>query len=166
MVIRISLLLYFHYLHNRDSRISTSRILWKHERRGKCKYWIFRIFFKMFVLLQFSLTSLSFPMILATQQLQRKAFVTLTSNVMRGEEYKLLHVQQDSAFAVSVSWHSYGSVAHLICLVRSSGVGSEEMMGEKVVYFTNKEWPERGTTLEFATHSVRITDDDICQIRL
>ena len=40
------------------------------------------------------------------------------------------------------------------------------MMGEKVVYFTNKEWPERGTTLEFATHSVGIQDDDICQIRL
>ena len=105
-------------------------------------------------------------MILAMHLLQRKAFVTLTFNVMRGEEYKLLHVLQDLAFAVSVSSHSYGGVAHFICLVRSSGVGSEEMMGEKIVYFTNKEWPERGTTLEFATHSVRITDDDICQIRL
>ena len=39
------------------------------------------------------------------------------------------------------------------------------MMGEKVVYFANKEWPERGSTMEFATHSVRVKDEDVCQIR-
>ena len=53
----------------------------------------------------------------------------------------------------------------ILILVRSNGIGNEKMMGEKVTYFVNKQWPEIGTGLEFATHSIRVKDEDICQIR-
>ena len=39
------------------------------------------------------------------------------------------------------------------------------MMGEEVTYFVNKQWPEIGTDMEFATHSIRVRDEDTCQIR-
>ena len=54
----------------------------------------------------------------------------------------------------------------IVSPVRSTA-GEEERRAssEKISYFSNSEWPLNGTRLQFATHSIRIEDKDVCQVR-
>ena len=61
-------------------------------------------------------------------------------------------------------WFGYANCSLLS--VRSRGAGDERMMGERVTYFSNAEWPGPGSQLQLATHSIRSPDPDICQVRL
>ena len=51
--------------------------------------------------------------------------------------------------------------------VRSTGVQTDlSSPSQKVSYFSNPGYPANDTLLQFATHTIRITDTDICQVRL
>ena len=35
---------------------------------------------------------------------------------------------------------------------------------EKTSYFSNPAWPANDSSLQFATHNIKIEDDDVCQV--
>ena len=35
---------------------------------------------------------------------------------------------------------------------------------EKTSYFSNPGWPSNDSSLQFATHNIKIEDDDVCQV--
>ena len=52
-------------------------------------------------------------------------------------------------------------------LVRSNGIQENVSKGsEKISYFSNPSYPANDTSLQFSTYTIRITDTDICQVRL
>ena len=52
-------------------------------------------------------------------------------------------------------------------LVRSNGIQENVSKGsEKISYFSNPSYPSNDSSLQFSTYTIRITDTDICQVRL
>lgn len=49
--------------------------------------------------------------------------------------------------------------------VRANGLQDDMRVGsEKMSYFSNPAWPANDSTLQFATHTIRIEDEDVCQV--
>ena len=53
----------------------------------------------------------------------------------------------------------------LLIIVRDNGLQDDMRLGsEKTSYFSNPSWPTNDSTLQFATHTIRIEDEDVCQV--
>ena len=49
--------------------------------------------------------------------------------------------------------------------VRANGLQEDMRVGsEKTSYFSNPSWPANDSSLQFATHTIKIEDDDVCQV--